>query len=175
LRRLQPPGRASTPAAEIRTCLVLRHAVALSRSSWRGDDELRPLSRRGDRQAAKLARELATEPVGRVLASPARRCVATVAGIAEEVGRLVEIAPFLAEGSDGGNALQHILAITRSTEHPGVVVACTHGDVLVGVIDALADSQVIADTPRTIQKGGAIRLNVAAGAVVDFSIVAAPD
>jgi 8-oxo-dGTP diphosphatase len=162
-------------APEVRTCLLLRHAVALSRSSWQGEDELRPLSRRGDRQAATLAREFAREPVARVLASPARRCVGTVAGIAQEAGRLVEIAPFLAEGSNGPAALKHLLEITGSTEHPGVVVACTHGDVLVGVIDALVGSAAFEGSPSAIPKGGAVRLDVAAGTVVDVSLLPAPE
>ncbi len=172
-RHLAGHGPAAAP--EVRTCYLLRHAVALSRSSWQGEDELRPLSRRGDRQALALAREFAPEPVARVLASPARRCVGTVAGIAREAGRLVEIAPFLAEGSDGPAALKHLLEITGSTEHPGIVVACTHGDVLVGVIDALAASAAFEGSPSPIPKGGAVRLDVAAGAVVGVSLLPAPD
>jgi 8-oxo-dGTP diphosphatase len=153
---------------------VLRHAVALSRSSWPGEDELRPLSRRGDRQALALAREFAPEPVARVLASPARRCVGTVAGIAQETGRLVEIAPFLAEGSDGPAALKHLVEITGAAEHPGIVVACTHGDVLTGVVDELVGSAAFEGPPTPIPKGGAVRLDVAAGTVVGVTLLPAP-
>ena len=168
-------GHDPTAAPEVRTCVLLRHAVALSRSSWQGEDELRPLSRRGERQAAALAAEFAGGPVARVLASPARRCVGTVAGIAQGTDRLVEIAPFLAEGSDGPAALQHLLEITGSTEHPGIVVACTHGDVLVGVVDALVSSAALEGLPSAIPKGGAVRLDVAAGTVVDVSLLPAPE
>jgi 8-oxo-dGTP diphosphatase len=167
--------RAANSAPEVRTCLVYRHAVAISRSSWRGDDVLRPLSRRGDGQAVALARELAAEPVARVLASPAQRCIATVAAIAEGAGLLVEIAPFLAEGSDGPVALKRILATSNSLEGPGVLVACTHGDVLVDLVDELVASGGVADPPRAIQKGGAIRLDVIAGVVATASIVPAPE
>jgi len=162
----------STP--DVHTCLVLRHAVALSRSSWRGDDMVRPLSRHGEHQAAALVAGLAVASVGRVLASPARRCIATVTAIAEGADLLVEIAPFLAEGSDGLVALKRLVATSESTEHPGAVVACTHGDVLVGVIDELAESGVLVEPPRTIQKGGAIRLNIVSGTVAAASIVPAP-
>jgi broad specificity phosphatase PhoE len=175
LLRRHLAGHDSTAAPEVRTCFLLRHAVALSRSSWQGEDELRPLSRRGDRQAAALAREFAPEPVARVLASPARRCVGTVAGIALEAGRLVEIAPFLAEGSNGPAALKHLLEITDSSEHPGIVVACTHGDVLVSVIDALVGSEAFDGSPSPIPKGGAVRLDVAAGTIVYVSLLPAPE
>ncbi len=165
--------RAPTLVPEVRTCLVLRHAVALPRWSWRGDDALRPLSRRGDRQAVALARNLSVESIRRVLASPARRCVATVAAIAEDAGLLVEIAPFLAEGSDGLVALKRLVAACEAMG-PGVLVACTHGDVLGGVVVELVESGGIVSPPRAIQKGGAIRLSVVSGTIAAVSIVPAP-
>ncbi|MGD0894707.1 MAG: phosphoglycerate mutase family protein [Acidimicrobiales bacterium] len=173
--RRQRAGHPATPVVAVHTCFVVRHAVALSRSGWRGDDALRPLSQRGDRQAAELAERFSTQQVGRVLASPARRCVTTVAAIAEDAGVLVELAPFLAEGSEGLVALRRVLAATDSLERPGVVVACTHGDVLIGVVDGLVGSGAIADHPGVIPKGGAIRLVVAEGEVVAVSVVPAPD
>lgn len=173
--RRQRAGHPAAPVVTVHTCLVVRHAVALPRSGWQGDDVLRPLSHRGERQVTALAESLSDQPVGRVLASPARRCIATVAAIAEDAGVLVEIAPFLAEGSDGLVALRRVLAATDSLERPGVVVACTHGDVLIGVVDGLVGSGAIADNPGVIPKGGAIRLVVAEGEVAAVSVVPAPD
>jgi 8-oxo-dGTP diphosphatase len=135
---------------------------------------MRPLSRRGENQAAVWAGELAAEPVGRVLASPARRCVATVAAIAENAGLLVEIAPFLAEGSDGLAALKRIVAASESAETPGILVACTHGDVLAGAVNELVASGDLGDPAWVVQKGGAIRLHVVSGVIVAASLVPAP-
>ena len=174
MRRYRAKTAASS-APEVHACLVLRHAVALPRSSWQGDDLVRPLSHRGEHQAAALARELATERVRRVLASPAQRCVATVTAIAEEAELLVEIAPFLAEGSDGAIALKRLLAASESFDGPGVLAACTHGDVLVGLLDELIELGAIADPLGAVQKGGAVRLRVVAGAVAAASIVPAPE
>ena len=87
----------------------------------------------------------------------------------------MEIAPFLTEGSDGLVALHRILAAAESLERPGVVVACTHGDVLIGVVNGLVGSGAIADNPGVMPKGGAIRLVVAEGEVAAVSVVPAPD
>jgi 8-oxo-dGTP diphosphatase len=168
-------GHPAAPVVTVHICFVVRHAVALPRSSWQGDDVLRPLSHRGKRQAAALAESFSDQPVQRVLASPAGRCVATVAAIAENAGALVEIAPFLAEGSDGLVALRRILAAAEALERPGVVVACTHGDVLTGLVDGLVGSGAIADHPGVIPKGGAIRLVVAEDEVAAVSVLPAPD
>ncbi len=121
-----------------------------------------------------LARELGPERVGRVLASPALRCMATVAAIAEDADVLVEIAPFLAEGSDGRMALKRIVAACELMGTPEVLVACTHGDVLVGMVEDLVETGCIDEAAPAVQKGGAIRLYVVSGVVVTASVVPAP-
>ena len=69
--------------------LLVRHAVAASRSKWDGDDRLRPLTKRGQRQALDLVSQLSEQPVHRVLSSPYLRCVDTVAPLAR--GRRIEV------------------------------------------------------------------------------------
>ena len=110
---------------------LVRHAKAGSRSSWRGDDEERPLSKTGRSQSSRLAKWLAKEPVERVLSSPYVCCVQTVEAIAERHGLKVEPVAELAEGAGPGGALDLL-------DHlPDHSVLCTHGDVLLETIDAL--------------------------------------
>lgn len=111
--------------------LLIRHAVALPRETWVGDDELRPLNERGLRQAKLLPELLAPYEVGRVLSSPAVRCTATVAPLAAHRELSVVRAPELAEGN-GSVAAEYVLGLDDG------VALCTHGDVAEDVLDAVA-------------------------------------
>ncbi|HZQ29407.1 MAG TPA: phosphoglycerate mutase family protein [Acidimicrobiales bacterium] len=110
--------------------LLVRHAVAVSRKSWPGDDNLRPLTRRGEQQAAGLVELLSPYPADRILSSPAVRCVATVTPLAEARSLKVETAGALREGR-GHHALDLVL------DAVGDVAVCTHGDVIDVVLAGL--------------------------------------
>ena len=58
--------------------LVIRHGRAGDSSEWEGDDRLRPLDKRGRRQAGALVESLAPFAIARILSSPYDRCVQTV-------------------------------------------------------------------------------------------------
>lgn len=77
--------------------LVVRHAKALPRKEWEGDDEARPLDGRGLDQTAKLTPRLVARGVGRVVSSPAWRCVATVLELASSLGLTIERQTVLTE------------------------------------------------------------------------------
>lgn len=70
--------------------LVIRHARAGKRSEWIGDDRLRPLDRRGVKQACALIDALTPFEIAGVLSSPYDRCVQTVEPLAAARGLLVE-------------------------------------------------------------------------------------
>ena len=56
------------------TVFLVRHADAKSRAHWQGDDDLRPLSRKGESQAWGLVGQLKGAHIRRILSSPAIRC-----------------------------------------------------------------------------------------------------
>jgi broad specificity phosphatase PhoE len=106
--------------------LLLRHAWAGKRDEWRGDDSLRPLDERGRLQALAL-RELATRGIRRIVSSPYRRCIETVEPLAAELGIAVEVDDRLAEGTPPPLALSLLADLEGG-------LACTHGDVIEGVL-----------------------------------------
>ena len=83
-------GAAPRPTVPL---ILVRHASAGSKSEWHRDDELRPLDSRGKQQAKLLAELLRCFGAGRVLSSPAERCLATVRPYAAAVGAEVEPVP----------------------------------------------------------------------------------
>lgn len=103
--------------------VLLRHASAGHRDDWEGDDLLRPLDEKGWKQARKLARELRRLGVTRALSSPYVRCVQTL----EPLGLVVEHDERLAEGAPP-QAARTLLASLDDA------VACTHGDIVEGVL-----------------------------------------
>lgn len=103
------------------TSVLVRHASAGERSEWEGDDRLRPLDKKGRKQAAALVELLRPLDIRRLVSSPYVRCVETLAPLAAELGLEVEHDDRLAEGA--GRAAQELL------QEDGVV-ACTHGDVV---------------------------------------------
>src|SRR5436190_3051400 len=78
---------------------LVRHAKAGSRQHWRGDEDLRPLTVKGGRQADGIAAAYAEPPLVAVLSSSSVRCVQTVEPLARQHGLRVRTADWLAEGT----------------------------------------------------------------------------
>ena len=138
--------------------LLVRHAHAGSRREWQGPDVDRPLSAKGRRQADGLVATVAAHAPQRILSSPYRRCLETVAPLAAELGLAVEATPALAEGSN-----LDAVALVRALADEKVAL-CTHGDVIPEVLVALADEDRVdlGSRPRQ-QKGSTWVLEGAAG------------
>ncbi len=102
--------------------LLVRHASADDRSSWNGEDHLRPLDDRGRRQAEALIEHLDGYPFTLVLSSPALRCVTTVGPLAAARNLTIRVRESLAEANE-----QRSLDLVRSLAGTDCLV-CTHGD-----------------------------------------------
>ncbi len=135
-------------ALDVSVAYLVRHAHAGDRSAWRGDDAQRPLSEKGRRQAAGIAALLTAPPPRRVLSSPSLRCVQTVEPLARALGVEVETDERLLEGADPRDSLSLIEAALER----GPLAACTHGDVVPGVLDLLRSDGVRLEAPATWPK-----------------------
>jgi 8-oxo-(d)GTP phosphatase len=109
--------------------LLVRHGRAGDRDEWTGDDRLRPLDKRGRRQAEALVAPLAGYAPVRLISSPYVRCVETLEPLAARGGRVVEREPALAEGAPVEEARALLGRVG-----PGPVVLCTHGDVMEALV-----------------------------------------
>jgi 8-oxo-dGTP pyrophosphatase MutT (NUDIX family)/phosphohistidine phosphatase SixA len=121
------------------TVLLVRHAKAGKRDAWSGDDDLRPLSEAGLRQAAALRRVLALFGPDRVLSVPRLRCVQTVHGIAEDVGGEVRHEPLLSEEGYWPDPVLGVARLLAVAGDGGTPVVCSQGGVIPDLVSALAD------------------------------------
>jgi 8-oxo-dGTP pyrophosphatase MutT (NUDIX family)/phosphohistidine phosphatase SixA len=111
---------------------LIRHAKASSREAWEEDDDLRPLTAKGRRQAERARAYLGIDRLQRVLSSPAVRCVQTVEPMAKELGLGIEETDALREGTRADPVLRLLEGLA------GPSAACTHGDVMFDVVESIA-------------------------------------
>ena len=127
---------------------LVRHAHAGKKAHWPGPDLARPLSAQGRREALGLTDQLDAHPLGRILSSPARRCLQTVQPLAARLGRPVE--PEVLLGVDGtGAGVLELLSAPRLDQ----AVLCTHGEIIGEVFDELQRAGIELSAPIRWPKG----------------------
>lgn len=110
---------------------LIRHAKAVSRSTWTGTDNDRPLSDDGRAQALTIGEEWSGDTPVAVLSSPRLRCRETVQPLADCFELELRVEPTL----DEDTPFERTLAMLE--EAPDGTVCCSHGDVIPAVMDAL--------------------------------------
>lgn len=114
------------------TLHLLRHGAAGNRDKWNKDDRLRPLTKKGRRQAEAIAENLKDRGIERIFTSPYQRCIDTVEPLADMIGAKFEVSEALAEGPDVDASYQLIHDIAGTN-----TVLCSHGDVIPATINRL--------------------------------------
>ena len=126
---------------------LVRHAKAGDRERWTEDDRLRPLTKKGRRQAEWLVQLFRRLEVSRTVSSPYLRCVQSVRPLALGRGLTVELSDALAEGAPTADAV----ALLDASSPGGVF--CSHGDVIPAVIDHLRGTGMLIDGEIGWKKG----------------------
>lgn len=126
---------------------LVRHAKAGSREQWRADDDLRPLTTKGWRQAEGIAAAFADRPLASILSSPAVRCVQTVEPLARSLGLAIEQVEWLAVDAAVPTAREKIRGL------PGPAVLSTHGELIPGVLERFAEAGAPVEGPFVWKKG----------------------
>ena len=127
---------------------LVRHAHAGKKAQWPGPDLARPLSAQGRKEALGLIDRLGGRPLGRVVSSPAERCLQTVQPLAGRLGRPVE--PSEALGVEGTAA-----GVLELLERPSLdrAVLCTHGELIGQVFEELQRAGIELSAPPRWPKG----------------------
>ncbi len=113
------------------TIYLVRHAKAGKRSEWHDEDDLRPLSDTGWKQAELLAESLFKLKVTKLISSPATRCFQTLEPLAKKAKLQVEIDKRLYENGDVADMLEIAEEVEDST------VLSSHGDMIPELIKTL--------------------------------------
>jgi len=144
MKRLQYPHdrkvlrRFLRQPAETRTVLIVRHGTAGRKARYKGDDQRRPLDKKGRAQAESLVGQLLAFGASEVYSAPRVRCQQTVAPLAEELGVQIGDEPTLTEEAyalDPGAARRRVLEIAAGAEAAVTPVICTQGKVIPDLID----------------------------------------
>lgn len=117
-----------------RVLVVLRHAKALPRNGFDGDDLQRPLEGTGAVQAKALAGILDAYGIRHVVSSPALRCAQTVEPYAHSISTFLEIDDRMFEEAKP-SLVRRSLAALLERKKPTVV--CTHRPNLPTIFDDL--------------------------------------
>ena len=115
-----------------RPAYLVRHAKAGDRTTWTEDDRLRPLSKKGRRQAERLVQAFREREIGRIVSSPYVRCVQTVRPLALDRGLTIATDEALAEGAPPAEALELLDRVADAA-----TVLCSHGDVIPMLVEHL--------------------------------------
>jgi 8-oxo-dGTP diphosphatase len=125
--------------AELTTVVLARHAKAGKREEWNGDDDLRPLSPAGQRQADGLRELMPMFGVDSVYSAPRLRCVQTVQGAADDLGLEIRHEPLLSEEGYWPNPVRGIGRLLAIAAEGGQPLVSSQGGVIPDLVGALAD------------------------------------
>jgi 8-oxo-dGTP diphosphatase len=140
MKRLQYPAdrkvlrRFTKYPADTKTVLIVRHGLAGTKSRYRGDDQKRPLDKRGRAQAESLVGQLLAFGATDLFAAPRARCHQTLEPLAEELGVTIQDEPELTEeayADDQQPGRRRLLEIAKTD---GTPVICTQGKVIPDLI-----------------------------------------
>ena len=132
---------------------LLRHADAGDPLAWEGPDAVRPLTKKGRRQAERLGEFLAVAGFApdAIVASPKVRARETAELVGAALGRLVTVDERLAWGPDLGE----IEGILEAAGHPRRVLLVGHDPALSELLGTLVG---VAEIP--LSKGALARVDV---------------
>ncbi len=139
---------------------ILRHATAGHVGDYPGPDVRRPLDEAGERDAEQLVPVLMQHAVGRIVSSPATRCIQTLGPLARAVDRPIELWEGLGPDADELNLLMCFASPAFDT-----AVLCTHGEVMSPLLRLSAFRSLMRDagldqlTLRTQGTGWRLRLS----------------
>lgn len=127
--------------------LVVRHAKAIPRGRWSGDDWLRELDAAGHERARALVPLLAAYGVERLVSSSSTRCVQTLEPYAASAGLRIRTKRGLSEEGHDEDPTKAAKHMAKALAKGRPVALSGHGPVLPAMVQALAEQA--APEPRS--------------------------
>lgn len=164
---------------EYKTLILVRHGKAESRKSWQGSEATRPITPLGSASSYALGRELACYAPNRIVSSPWKRCVETVATFAHDSSLSIEQIAELTEDHHENkpkstlsvliSEIQNLDCNTQNTEANinNSTVMCLHRpiigtffDYLRGITKPRAHKRILSQKSPYMPTGSAIVLHI---------------
>ena len=146
--------------------MLIRHGKAKNRLKWKTDDSLRPLKKRGKRQAAALVATLSAFGISRLLCSPWKRCEQTIHPYLKASGIGCEYPDALSEDGFAANphaGLELLRTQLKAAPVEGPTALCSHAPVLIPLMRALGND-FPAQTLIPLETGESLIVHVIADA-----------
>jgi 8-oxo-dGTP diphosphatase len=146
--------------------ILLRHAKALKRTDWDGDDGDRPLEHRGQLQAKRLLPIYLPYGISEVHTSDALRCIETI----DLMARLIEKTPiFSADLSEYGYAKDKeapLDYVQDLMDRGAPAIICSHNPIIPKLVKKLVGKKYFKSMDRELEPAQAIVLHCRAGEVI---------
>jgi phosphohistidine phosphatase SixA len=123
------------------------------------------------KQANRLSKRLYGSTLD-LVSSPYLRCVETLAPTSYLLKRAMALAPWLVEGESPAEALAQLIELTGEI---GGLVACTHGDIMEGIIETAMESGAVPTSAPNVDKAATAELTIISSKVVAVSFVGPPE
>lgn len=170
--------------AEYSTLLLVRHGKAESRKTWQGSEATRPITPLGAAASYALGRELACYAPNKIISSPWKRCLETVAAFAHDSSLPIEQVAELTEDHHENqpkstlsvliNEIQNLESNARNSSAASNAIAtnnatvmCLHRPVIGTFFDYLreitkprAHKRILSQKSPYMPTGSAIVLNI---------------
>jgi 8-oxo-dGTP diphosphatase len=135
--------------------VLLRHAKAVTRDEWQGEDDDRPLDSYGQNQAKRLLAMYQVFNLEQIHSSDAVRCYDTVVAIAKSLNIKLEVTGKLSESTfkkDKEKAFDYAKDLMKLNES---VLLCSHNPILPKMLNKLTKkSEVDADEGKLLPADG---------------------
>ena len=135
--------------------ILLRHAKAVTRDEWQGEDDDRPLDSYGQNQAKRLLAMYQVFNLKQIHSSDAVRCYDTVVAIAKGLNIKLEVTGKLSESTfkkDKEKAFDYAKDLIKLNES---VLLCSHNPILPKMLNKLTKkSEVDADEGKLLPADG---------------------
>ena len=154
--------------------ILLRHAKALKREDWEGDDGDRPLDNKGQRQAKRMLSIYQNYGITEIHTSDAQRCIETIEPMAKSLKMNPIYASDLSEyryEKDKEAARDYVWSLLKPDLN---VVVCSHNPILPKLVKKLIGKKNFKKIEVDLQPGEAFILHHRDGEVVAVDWIEAP-
>lgn len=154
--------------------VLLRHAKALKRTDWDGDDSDRPLDNLGQLQAKRLLPQFYPYNVSEIHSSDAYRCMQTVEDLSRALKLNCIVGLDLSEDAyskDKEVALEYVSSLMNKNKH---VLICSHNPILPKVLKKLVGKKYFKELDSKLEPAEAWVIHHRDGEVVSVDWLEAP-